>query len=69
MLSSVLSFWMIRGVNTGQVNSLFASLEPLLRSKDLPPIVRIEVSLYAAAQFQLWMAEYDRCLRRHSERG
>jgi DNA-binding SARP family transcriptional activator len=72
LLSSVLGYWMIRGVNTGQVNSLFESIEPLLREKDLPPIVRIEMPLYAAANF-LGMAEYDRCLEvvaeglKHSE--
>ncbi|TFH33049.1 MAG: hypothetical protein E4G97_01515 [Deltaproteobacteria bacterium] len=61
LLTYVLAYLAIRGVNSGQVNSLFESIEPLLRGKDLPPVVRIEMRLHAAHNF-LWMAEYDRCL-------
>jgi hypothetical protein len=61
LLANMFSYSMIRRANAGQVDSLFASIEPLLRKKDLPPILRIEMSLYAAHNFQ-WIAEYDRCL-------
>jgi len=61
LLTHILAYLAIRGVHSGQVNSLFESIEPLLRGKDLPPIVRIEMRLHAAHNF-LWMAEYDRCL-------
>jgi len=61
LLANMFSYSMIRRANAGQVDSLFASIEPLLRNKDLPPILRIEMSLYAAHNFQ-WIAEYDRCL-------
>lgn len=61
LLNNILSYLAIRGVSSGQVNSLLVSIEPLLREKDLPPVVRIEMSLNAAHNY-LWMAEYDRCL-------
>ena len=61
LLTCALNFWTIRAFNTSQVDSLFQTLEPLLQSKVLPPIVRIEARTYAAINF-LWMAEYDRCL-------
>jgi len=61
LLTNALSYSAIRGISPGQVNSLLVSIEPLLREKDLPPILRIEMSLNAAHNF-LWMAEYDRCL-------
>lgn len=61
LLMNVMSYSISWEVNTGLVNSLFASLKPLLRAKALIPIVRIEISIYAAHNF-LSMAEYDRCL-------
>ena len=36
LLTFMLNFWMIRGINIAQVNSLFNPLEPLLRSKAFP---------------------------------
>ena len=61
LLMNVFSYLLAWGIHTGQVNSLYASLEPLLRAKTIPPLSRIEMSLYAAHYF-LAMAEYDRSL-------
>jgi DNA-binding SARP family transcriptional activator len=72
LLGSVLNYWMCRGIESGKVDSMFASIEPLLRSKDVPPMARIELPLHAAINL-LFMAEYDRCLEvvaeglKHSE--
>ena len=66
LLTQVMGYLIIRGIDIGQVNSMLASLEPLLRSKDLPPIVRIEMSLYATMHF-LCMAEYERGLEFDAE--
>jgi LuxR family maltose regulon positive regulatory protein len=61
LLMKVLSYLIARGFHSGEVNSAYAPLEPLLRAKALTPIDRIELSLYAAHNF-LSMAEYDRSL-------
>ena len=61
LLTKVLSYLIARGSHSGQVNTAYVSLEPLLRAKALPPIDRIELSLYAAHNF-LSMAEHDRSL-------
>ncbi|MGE5698477.1 MAG: BTAD domain-containing putative transcriptional regulator [Deltaproteobacteria bacterium] len=72
LLGSILNYWMCRGVESTKVYSMFASIEPLLGSNGVPPIVRIEALLYCAINL-LFMGEYDRCLEvvakglKHSE--
>ena len=72
LLGAALNYWMCRGVESGKVDSMFASIELFLRSKDAPPMARIEIPLFAAINL-LFMAEYDRCLEvvaeglKHSE--
>ena len=61
LLNTVLCYWGLHAINTVQVDSLFASLEPLLRSEELSPIVRIEMCLYAASNY-VFMADHRRCL-------
>jgi DNA-binding SARP family transcriptional activator len=61
LLGTIMNYWMCRGVESGKVDSFFASLEPYIRSGELPPLTRIELPLFAAINF-LFMAEYDRCL-------
>jgi DNA-binding SARP family transcriptional activator len=61
LLCPVFASWNCQGVNSSQVDALFASLEPLLGDKGVSPIARIEIRLNAAINL-LHMAEYPRCL-------